>query len=145
MSLTMATVSPAQTCREVVRDSSGRMMQTIERQKSIGGVERTVTCDASGRVTGTSTSQTSPGGYASGRPRRCGRFEWREGCSRPEWLPRGQGSVGRNLFFQAIEAVGLVQCVGEHAEALSDVGHFDSFSEQGLGPGEEFGSELVSL
>jgi hypothetical protein len=38
-----------------------------------------------------------------------------------------------------------VQCVGKHAEALSDVGHFDSFIEQGLGLGEEFGSELVTL
>ncbi|MEX1115063.1 MAG: hypothetical protein WEB53_07425 [Akkermansiaceae bacterium] len=55
----MATISPAQTCREVVRDASGRVVQTVEHQKSSGGVERAVTRDASGSVTGTSRDASS--------------------------------------------------------------------------------------
>jgi hypothetical protein len=38
----LSTVSPAQTCREVVRDASGRVVQTIERQKQAGSTERAV-------------------------------------------------------------------------------------------------------
>jgi YD repeat-containing protein len=38
----------------VVRDASGRIVQTIERQKQAGGAERAVTRDASGRIVGTS-------------------------------------------------------------------------------------------
>jgi hypothetical protein len=56
-SLSLATLSPAQTCREVVRDSSGRIVQTIERQIQGGGNERAVIRDASGRVTGTATTR----------------------------------------------------------------------------------------
>ncbi len=53
--------SPAQTCREVVRDASGRIVQTIERQKQAGGTERAVTRDASGRITGTATTRPNAG------------------------------------------------------------------------------------
>jgi hypothetical protein len=34
--LALCATSPAQTCREVVRDSSGRIVQTIDRQKQAG-------------------------------------------------------------------------------------------------------------
>jgi len=64
-SLSLATTSPARTCREVVRDSSGRIFQTIERQKQAGGTAdsskvagtttRTQYRDASGRLPGSST------------------------------------------------------------------------------------------
>ena len=47
------------TCREVVRDASGRVVQTIERQKQAVGSERAVIRDASGRITGTATTQAS--------------------------------------------------------------------------------------
>ena len=45
----------AHTCREVVRDSSGRVVQTIERRTGTGGTVHTVIRDASGRLAGTST------------------------------------------------------------------------------------------
>jgi hypothetical protein len=55
-SFSLAVVSPAQTCRKVVRDASGRIVQTIDRQKSSGGtVQATTTRDASGRLTGSSS------------------------------------------------------------------------------------------
>jgi hypothetical protein len=57
-SLILSVVSPAQTCREVVRDSSGRVVQTKETRKSGSGTT-SVTRDASGRVIGTATSQTN--------------------------------------------------------------------------------------
>jgi hypothetical protein len=38
-----------------------------------------------------------------------------------------------------------VQGVGKDAEALSDVGNFESFIEQDLGLGEEVRGELVAL
>ncbi len=59
LSLPLATILPAQTCREVVRDASGWVVQTIERQKQGGGGEQYVTRDASGRITGTATTQAS--------------------------------------------------------------------------------------
>jgi len=60
ISLTLTALSTAETCREVVRDSSGRVVQTIDHQKSSnGGALRSVIRDASGRTIGTSTSQTS--------------------------------------------------------------------------------------
>ena len=60
--LVLATASPAQTCHEVVRDSSGWIVQTIERQKQAGGTERAVIRDASGRVAGSAdTSKTGSG------------------------------------------------------------------------------------
>ena len=62
-SLILTDLSPAQPCREVVRDSSGRVVQTIYHQKSSGGTVRSVIRDASGRTIGTSTSQTSAGGH----------------------------------------------------------------------------------
>jgi hypothetical protein len=64
LSFALATASPAQTCREVVRDSSGRVVQTIERQKQAGGTERAVIRDASGRITGTATTQPTGGNAA---------------------------------------------------------------------------------
>lgn len=57
----MASRLCAQTCREVVRDSSGRIVQTIERQKQAGGTERAVIRDASGRITGTTTTRPNAG------------------------------------------------------------------------------------
>jgi hypothetical protein len=59
VSFALATKLPAQTCREVVRDGSGRVVQTIERQKQAGGAERAVIRDASGRITGTATTHAS--------------------------------------------------------------------------------------
>jgi len=58
----LSTVSRAQTCREVVRDASGRVVQTIDRQKQSGSTERAVIRDASGRIIGTATTQVSAGG-----------------------------------------------------------------------------------
>ena len=43
----------AQTCREVVRDSSGRIEKTIERRTLSGGNERVVIRNASGQIIGT--------------------------------------------------------------------------------------------
>ena len=54
--------SPAQTCREVVRDASGRIVQTIDRQKSAGGTVQATTRDASGRIIGTATTNPNAGG-----------------------------------------------------------------------------------
>jgi YD repeat-containing protein len=54
-------ISPAQSCREVVRDASGRVVQTIDRQKQFSNTERAVIRDASGRVTGTATTRPSYG------------------------------------------------------------------------------------
>lgn len=56
--LTLANASFAQTCREVVRDASGRVVQTIQRHAEIGGSERAVIRDASGRLIGTATTRT---------------------------------------------------------------------------------------
>lgn len=53
---------PAETYREVVRDSSGRISQTIDRQKSSDGSVQSVTRDASGRIIGTATTRPSSGG-----------------------------------------------------------------------------------
>jgi len=53
----------SETCREVVRDTSGRVTQNIDHQKSSGGTARSVIRDASGGTIGTSTSQTSSGGH----------------------------------------------------------------------------------
>lgn len=49
LSFVLVTILPAQTCREEVRDASGRIVQTIEHQKQAGGTERAVIRDASGR------------------------------------------------------------------------------------------------
>jgi YD repeat-containing protein len=59
-----ATVSTAQTCREVVRDASGRVVQTVERHKQAGGTVQAVTRDASGRITGTAVTRPNTGGGA---------------------------------------------------------------------------------
>lgn len=56
---------PAQTCREVVRDSSGRIVQTIDHQKQSGGTVQTTTRDAAGRIIGTATTRTNSGGFTS--------------------------------------------------------------------------------
>jgi len=60
----LSLVSPAQTCREVVRDASGRIVQTIDRQKSSGGTVQATTRDASGRIIGTATTNPNAGGSA---------------------------------------------------------------------------------
>jgi len=60
----LAAISPAQTCREVVRDSSGRIVQTIERHQQTGGTVRSVTRDASGRIIGTATTRSNSSGSA---------------------------------------------------------------------------------
>lgn len=59
LSFVLSTASPARSCREVVRDSSGRVVQTIDRQKQAGGSERAVIRDASGRVIGTATTRAA--------------------------------------------------------------------------------------
>jgi YD repeat-containing protein len=51
--------------REVVRDSSGRIVRTIEHQQQADGGFRSVTRDAAGRLTG--TSLTRPSGAGSSR------------------------------------------------------------------------------
>jgi hypothetical protein len=51
----LATLLPADTCREVVRDSSGRIIQTVDRQKQSGGTVQSVT-----RLAG-SSGPRSPG------------------------------------------------------------------------------------
>lgn len=58
----LATMLPAKTCREVVRDASERIVQTIERQKQAGGTERATTRDASGRIIGSATTNPNTGG-----------------------------------------------------------------------------------
>jgi hypothetical protein len=55
-SLVFVNGSTAQSCREVVRDASGRVVQTVDRQKQTGGTERAVIRDASGRLTGSQTT-----------------------------------------------------------------------------------------
>ncbi len=64
LSFALSLMSPAQPCREVVRDASGRIVQTIDRQKSMGGTVQATTRDASGRIIGTAT--TSPNASSSG-------------------------------------------------------------------------------
>lgn len=59
----MTSHASAQTCREVVRDSSGRVVQTIERQKQAGGTERAVLRYSSGQITGSSTIQGHSVGF----------------------------------------------------------------------------------
>lgn len=61
-SFALASTSPAQICREVVRDSSGRIVQTIDRQKTTSGTVHAATRDATGRITGTATTQPTSGG-----------------------------------------------------------------------------------
>ncbi len=61
----LATLLPAETCWEVVRDSSGRIVQTIDRQKQSGGTVQAVTRDASGRIIGNAITRPSTGGGAS--------------------------------------------------------------------------------
>lgn len=58
----LASLLEAQTCREQVRDASGRIVQTIERKKTLGGTVQATTRDASGRIIGTSTTSTNAGG-----------------------------------------------------------------------------------
>lgn len=47
--LALAAALTAQTCREVVRDSFGRIVQAISRQTSPSGTVQSVTRDGSGR------------------------------------------------------------------------------------------------
>ncbi len=62
ISFALSLVSPAQTCRELVRDASGRIVQTIDRQTSAGGGVQATTRDASGRIIGTATTHPNAGG-----------------------------------------------------------------------------------
>ncbi len=55
-------VLAADTCREVVRDASGRIVQTIDRQKNAGGTVQATTRDPSGRIIGTANTSTNAGG-----------------------------------------------------------------------------------
>ncbi|MEY3894550.1 MAG: hypothetical protein RLZZ214_69 [Verrucomicrobiota bacterium] len=64
LSFALSLMSPAQNCREVTRDASGRIVQTIDRQKITGGTVQATTRDASGRIIGTAT--TSPNASLSG-------------------------------------------------------------------------------
>lgn len=64
LSLSLACTLTAQTCREVVRDASGRIVQNIERQQSLGGTVQATTRDASGRIIGTATTNPNAGGSA---------------------------------------------------------------------------------
>jgi len=64
LSLSLATILTAQTCREVVRDASGRIVHTIDRQKSTGGRVQATTRDTSGRIIGTATTKPKAGGSA---------------------------------------------------------------------------------
>ena len=72
ISFLLASILPAQTCREVVRDASGHVVQTVEHRKGIGGIAHSIIRDAAGRIIGTSTSQTGSGGTTrtlTGMPR----------------------------------------------------------------------------
>ena len=64
LSFALPSILAAQTCREVVRDASGRIVQTIDRQKSAGGTVQATTRDASGRIIGTATTRPNAGGSA---------------------------------------------------------------------------------
>ncbi|NQX02366.1 hypothetical protein HQ447_17040 [bacterium] len=70
-SLALACTLTAQTCREVVPDASGRIVQTIDRQKSAGGTMQATTRDASGRIISTATTNpnASPSGSFTGTQR----------------------------------------------------------------------------
>jgi hypothetical protein len=65
LSFVFSTLSPAQTCREVVRDASGRVVQTIDRQKQADGGGHNTYRDASGRIAGSATSKTTASGGSS--------------------------------------------------------------------------------
>lgn len=60
--MVLASMLHAQTCREVVRDGSGRIVKTIDRQNNAGGSILATTRDASGRIIGTAATQPSAGG-----------------------------------------------------------------------------------
>lgn len=64
LAFVLVCISPvgAQTCREVVRDSSGRLVQTIERRTSGDGTVHAVIRDAAGRVAGTFVTRPDGGG-----------------------------------------------------------------------------------
>ncbi|MGA0854925.1 MAG: hypothetical protein ACO3RK_08965, partial [Luteolibacter sp.] len=63
-SLLLAGTSLAQTSREVVRDPSGRIVQTIDHRTEAGGTVRSTTRDAMGRVIGTAVTRQSATGTA---------------------------------------------------------------------------------
>ena len=64
LSFALAAALSAKTCREVLRNASGRIVQTIDRQKSAGGTVQAITRDASGRIIGTATTHPNAGGSA---------------------------------------------------------------------------------
>ncbi|MFU8892182.1 MAG: hypothetical protein ACNA8L_01000 [Luteolibacter sp.] len=55
VSFLLASFSQAQSCREVIRDATGRIVQTIDRQANGRAVMR----DASGKIIGTATTQAT--------------------------------------------------------------------------------------
>ena len=55
-------LASAETCRDVVRDASGRIVQTVESQKNSNGTTKSVTRDASGRIVSTSSGAPSANG-----------------------------------------------------------------------------------
>ncbi len=59
LSFALSALSPAQTCREIVRDASGRIVQTIDRQKGSGETVQATTRNALGRLTDSQTTNTS--------------------------------------------------------------------------------------
>ncbi len=62
MSGVLFSTARADNSREVVRDASGRLIQTIDHQKDANGTVNSVTRDASGRLIGTAVSHPNSGG-----------------------------------------------------------------------------------
>jgi hypothetical protein len=94
--LMLASAFPAETCREVVRDSSGRIVQTIDRRKQKGGTVQATTRDASGRIIGTATTRPNSGGGA--------RTEYRDASGRLTGFATTQpasGGSSRTIFRDA--------------------------------------------
>ena len=65
LALASALAAQTQICREVVRDGSGRVVQTVERRKEPGGTVQVVSRDAAGRVIGTATTRPTSNGGSS--------------------------------------------------------------------------------
>jgi YD repeat-containing protein len=59
----------AQSSREVVRDSSGRLVHTIEHRKDSSGTIQSITRDAAGRLVSTATTRPGSGGGSSTQTR----------------------------------------------------------------------------
>lgn len=85
--LAFASLLAADTCTEVVRDDSGRIVQTIERVKGPSGTVQATTRDTSGRITGTAVSQPNKGGS---------RTDYRDASGRLTAPAATQASAHRN-------------------------------------------------